>query len=659
MAYDGYHHPSPNPYYPGNVNTSPMSMNMNPDPNDPHGYAPSPPYPSRYEPEYIMPQPQMPPQMPPATSSAPNLEQPYPEPPRPQNSGNLNDAVSSAMNNVDSSAYLSPDVVSQITATVIQQLKATGLDGLQQPGPPPSRPQSQQPPWSTPDLAPPRPHSESPPTAHRSGSMPSPNPMYNSFESSQPYSVPSSYSSDTRANPKPSSDSFSVRKDSISSQGSQKTEGRPKPPSRDATVMEMTTLEKIWGKLFEDGKPTKRLGQFLRGIALHLAGLTLEQIEDYSPGNTIVIVPEKLQKFYSDTHIPSDPYPWQDFDRAHADIFDDRTSSISRLFREVKAQHHLVQTDDLRERPDIPALTPKGFERWETLMILANPEREYERLQKAVLNMPISNPDDRKERFPKEIPRRLFPEFADISLREETEEYIMKHCGVDLPHITDEERSQASRPKTQATSGGSSAERSRSYERGRPPASASSSSAVIDDEDEPIPPAPIERERKPYSANPGGGKVYDEPGNVRSHTDSFSTARPPDISTSIPKPGPRTADKYDRDSLYGRSGGPAPDRRFSKGSRSSSRGMNRSGDYRHSESDLLGRDHVPRYGGVSAGDLYMESPTSILPTDIDESRRYRDHHGHRGSRTGVDEDYYRGMLGGHGGGPVHEYKYYK
>jgi hypothetical protein len=34
--------------------------------------------------------------------------------------------------------------------------------------------------------------------------------------------------------------------------------------------MEMTTLEKIWGKLFVDGKPTKRLGQFLRGIAMHL-----------------------------------------------------------------------------------------------------------------------------------------------------------------------------------------------------------------------------------------------------------------------------------------------------------------------------------------------------------------------------------------------------
>jgi hypothetical protein len=232
-------------------------------------------------------------------------------------------------------------------------------------------------------------------------------------------------------------------------------------------------------------------------------------------------------------------------------------------------------------------------------------------------------------------------------LREEVEEHIMKHCGVDLPRITEEERSQATRSrKVSPTSVASSTERARSYERGRPPPSASSSSAVIDDEDEPIPPAPIERERKPYSAQPGEGKKYDEPGpkkepsHTRSRTDSFSS-RPPDI--------PRPSDKFDRDSLYARSGsGPAPARRFSKGSRSPSRGM--SHEYRHSESDLLDRDRAPRYNGVSAQDLYMESPTSILP---EEDRRYRDQKPHRGSRA-PEEEYYRGMLGGQGGGP----KYY-
>ncbi|KAJ5905762.1 uncharacterized protein N7473_002678 [Penicillium subrubescens] len=654
MAYDGYHS-SANPYQPGNMNS---------DPNDPHGYTPTPPYPSNnYEPDRLnMPQPQMPP----PTSSPQSMDS---DTPRPQNfgpgHGYLNDAVSSAVHQTNSSEYLSPDVLSQITATVIQQLKATGLGNLQGPGssaPAPPRSQSQQPSWSAgPDLAP-RPHSESPPNvSQRADSMPQVNPMSSSFESTQPYVAPQApsstgYASDTRdmrPTPKQSPDPLSSRRESMSSHGSQKME-RPKPPSRDATVMEMTTLEKIWGKLFVDGKPTKRLGQFLRGIAMHL-------IEDYPPGNTIVIVPDKLQKFYADTDVSWDPYPWQD-------IFDDRTSSVSRLFREVKAQHHLVQLDDLKERPDIPGLTPKGFEVWATIMIQAHPEREYERLQKAVLNMPISNPDDKKERFPKEIPRRLFPDVADLKLREEVEEHIMKHCGVDLPRITEEERSQAARakkptpshlepsqPATPTTSG--STERSRSFERGRPPPSASSSAAVIDDEDEPAPSKPIERERKPYSAQPGGGKKYEEAGHTRSRTESFSSGRPLDVPSSVTSHRHSTSDKYSAaDGLYSSrtgSGTGHPRRRYSRGSRSSSRGM--SHDYRHSESDLLGRDAAPpRYGGVSTGDLYTDSPTSILPED--DVRRYREHH--RGGSRASEDEYYRGLLGGQGGGPVHEHKRY-
>ncbi|KAJ5647013.1 hypothetical protein N7490_003385 [Penicillium lividum] len=653
MAYDGYQS-NPNPGYQG-------MGNMN-DPNDTHGYAPTPPYPSYYESEHInMPQPQMPP-----ASSAPQSYE-YSEPPRPgsTNSGHINDAVSSAVyNNTNSNSYLSPEILSQITSTVIQQLKASGLNDLQgsqnnqPPYPPPPRPQSHsqaQQPWMAPpaDL-PLRPQTDSPsaPSAQRSGSIPPPTAMSNNFEIPEQYS---GYSSDTRSNSKPSPDPMTRRTGSMSSQGSVKTESRPKPPDRDATVVEMTTLEKIWGKLFEDDKPTKRLGQFLRGVAMHL-------IEDYPPRNTIVIVPEKLQKFYADTNVSSDAYPWQD-------IFDDKTSSISRLFREVKAEHHLVQLDDLTERPDIPGLTPKGFEKWATLMIQAHPDREYERLQKAVLNMPINNPDDKKERFPKEIPRRLFPEVADLKLREATELHIMKHCGVDLPRITDEERSKANRPKASPPlgsehSGGlnsprnSSTERSRSYERGRPPP-ASSSTAILDD-DETIPPAPIERERKPYSANPGGGKVYDEPGTSRSHRDSFN-ARSSDIpsaSTSSHRiPISTTTRSPTRESLYAQrtgSGSGAAPHRHSNGRVRTSRSSSRSIDgYRRSENDLLRGEHAPRYGGISATDLYMESPTSMAP-DADDSLRY--HGSHRNSRT--DEDYYRGMLGGQGGGPTKEYKYY-
>ncbi|KAJ5089783.1 hypothetical protein N7532_008467 [Penicillium argentinense] len=647
MAYnpDGYRS-TPNPYQMGHIS---------PDSKDPYG-PPQPPYPSYHETEHLnMPQPQMPPH-PSSTSSMDG----YAESPRAEstNPGHINDAVNSAVRNANTSAYLSPDVLSQITATVIQQLKATGLDSsnLQGSGPPPVRSQSQQPPYAAADGGA-RPHSESPPIAsQRSGSVPVEKPMSQSFDTN-PYVPRAAYAGEPRTNPKPSPDSYSTsrRRESMSSQGSQHT--RPKPPDRDTTVMEMTTLERIWGKLFEDGEPTKRLGQFLRGIAMHL-------IEDYPPGNTLVITTAKLEKFYKDTHVPGDPYPW------HL-IWDDRTSSVSRLFRDLKISHHLVQEDDLGERPDVPGLTPKGFEKWATILILANPNREYERLQKALVNMPISNPDDKRERFPKEIPRRLFPETPDIGLREEAEQYIMERCGVDLPHITDEEREEA-RPKTASRSpepAVDSSGRARSYERGRPPpaaaaAAAASSSAVIDDDD-PTPFVSIERERKPYSAQPGGGKKYEDlPHHSRSSASSFSTARPSDLPRASDISGTKPVPPYDYDSRYGRAGpghghghGPSS-RRYSRRSRSSSRGMNppRAGDYRHSEGDLLNRDNVPRYEGVSAADLYTESPTSIFP-DTDDIR-----HGHRDHRDSArgprPDEYHRGMLGGHGGGPVHEYKKY-
>lgn len=261
MAYDGYHQ-GPNPYQTGN---------MKPDPNDPHGYTTAPPYPSHFEPNRInMPQPQMP-----TAPSAPTVN-PYAQSADAHSTENLNDAVNSAVhNNVSSPSYLSPDVLSQITATVIQQLKASGLDGIQGSAPssasvPPPRSQSQQPQHSATEYSL-RPHSESPPAAQRSGSVPTPNPMSNSFDPSM-YTASSGYSSDTRPNPEPSLDIH--RRETVPSHGSQKPDlTRPKPPSRDATAMEMTTLERIWGKLFVDGKPTKRLGQFLRGIAMHLVSL--------------------------------------------------------------------------------------------------------------------------------------------------------------------------------------------------------------------------------------------------------------------------------------------------------------------------------------------------------------------------------------------------
>jgi hypothetical protein len=58
---------------------------------------------------------------------------------------------------------------------------------------------------------------------------------------------------------------------------------RPRGLSRLSTSNDQTTLERVWGPLFDkDGHPTPRLGQLLRGIAVHLVRrcLMLESVFD-------------------------------------------------------------------------------------------------------------------------------------------------------------------------------------------------------------------------------------------------------------------------------------------------------------------------------------------------------------------------------------------
>ena len=268
------------------------------------------------------------------------------------------------------------------------------------------------------------------------------------------------------------------------------------------------------------------------------------------------------------------------------------------MYRELECQHHLVQ-ERYDERPDIPGLTPVGFERWVTLWIQAHPDEEYERLQKAVLSMPISNPDDKKERFPKEISRRLFPGCEDSRVREKLERAISEHAQIDIPRRSEQgspvHRQSVSEPPSQPhqsqaqyvsptykrepsvtiESGGSSYIPS-SLERERKPYSNTPLEATIDDTN-PVPPGPpphvpshlererkpysnipsdsaiddtnptstsqpIERERKPYTAQPGGGKTYEdemkarEAGKPRSDSSSMKPVRSDSSARARPIP---------------------------------------------------------------------------------------------------------------------------
>ena len=205
------------------------------------------------------------------------------------------------------------------------------------------------------------------------------------------------------------------------------------------------------------------------------------------------------------------------------------------MYRDLACQHHLVQ-ERYDERPDIPGLTPLGFERWITLLIQAHPDAEFERLQKAVLEMPISNPDDKKERFPKEISRRLFPTQEDLKVRHRIEDSMVEHASIEIPRRTSQEelkprresplhtkpsvtesyvpqhhRPSVSFAEPEATKDPTPLPIPPNIERERAPYSNVPDSAIVDDTNPPEPPVskPIERERKPYSAQVGGGKQYE------------------------------------------------------------------------------------------------------------------------------------------------------
>ncbi|KAK2758271.1 hypothetical protein FQN54_004116 [Arachnomyces sp. PD_36] len=645
MAYDGYRNPQqqqqqpPQPsYHPAGLNNGyPEALNPQTSPYQQQPPPPPPPsYPNQYIPEQDRtrpqpqahppppppPPPQQQPQQPPQPSqlpTSPGLNSPVIPPQytdasrrqyQPQQAP-INDAVNTAFNNTDTSRYLSPDVISQITATVIQQLKSSGLDP--NPGHQPVQPmdlnagsQPMEPSRSN--------HSDhpsssgnrtvyTPPSPHRTGEEPG----YRETHAPPPTATQAEFPpfQSPRASPMTERRPFSPP---IQQNDHIRAEARPKYTSEISHSGQESTLEKIWGQLFDkDGNPTARLGQLLRGIAVHL-------IEDYAPGNTIIITPQKLQKYYEDTRVPGDTYPWQD-------IFDDGTSSISRLFREVQAEHHLVQ-EKLDERPDTPGLTPRGFERWATLMIQAHPQQEYDRLHKAVLDMPINNPDNRKERFPKEIPRRLFPVVANQAVKEKLEHGISTHCKIDL---SDVETPQPPKPTHHHHRSESTVD--------RPPAPTSSTtsdvnrdkqpycSTVVDEDDEedeepPTPSRPIERERKPYSAQPGKGKTFSE-----GKKSSPAHAEPPTITPSKPVPPPTEPTQepaYLHPRGAPRKGSPTVATRTSRHNRSPSVGV---ADYRRSEGDL------PRKHRSSFNSAHGPSNGAYPPPtsgDVDDIRRYRE-----------------------------------
>lgn len=291
MEYNNDSRPPYPPYGPDRYNMPPpQPQPLQPQPQPQPLQQPPPPPPQMMPPH--------PSTMPPPTSSPSSQypepygygswhQQPQPQPQPHTHTGRINDAVNSAFSDADRPSYLSPEVVSQITANVIQQLKMTGLDGMQ-------GGQQLQPPGSSPGVSPGV--SPGPPPVPPPGPIYTPSPTSQSRVGHDVYAYPPAPPPEYQYSPRPASSEpvpqpgpQSVPRpvpqhapppmerqgseDSQSSDPSSRVESRSASPSHDSggdSDPDLTTLEKIWGKLFEGDKPTRRLGQLLRGIAVHL-----------------------------------------------------------------------------------------------------------------------------------------------------------------------------------------------------------------------------------------------------------------------------------------------------------------------------------------------------------------------------------------------------
>jgi len=285
------------------------------------------------------------------------------------------------------SSHIPPELITQITQSVIKQLQTGGLDAE-----PPLRPSQNS--FLLPPHPLPQPIPQSPSNAP--GTPPTmPYRVYDPPSLYHPIVYPSHTSPQSELRclgGEQKTTHFTRRRSSPPSSQSSETSERyytsPKGPSRLSTEEGIITLERIWGPLFDEGRPTLKLGQLLRGLAVHIiriacGGSVREMLSSIdfvecrlritscgiissslrqSWHNTTTISSCRRKYTLSRVYISSSgnkgSHRWYDM----VVIFDGNYSSLLQMYRDLKCPHHLVQ-EKYNGIPDIPGLTPVGFER--------------------------------------------------------------------------------------------------------------------------------------------------------------------------------------------------------------------------------------------------------------------------------------------------------
>jgi len=243
-----------------------------------------------------------------------------------------------------------------------------------------------------------------------------------------------------------------------------------------------------------------------------------------------------------------------------SEIFMLPSKDLSALYSSLSCHHHLIpHSATPYESPHLAALTPHGFASFMTLLIQACPDVEFQRLSATVRDWPVSNADDRKDRWPKELSRRLLPRSGSeherrllhdalrkVGIRVSTSSYPLPppHPGAAVAAATGNYSSSAPSgfmppPPPSSAPPAHHQSSSRSHRRNFAGPSASGreyQDTTLDNssDESSVPSVPIERERKPYVAKEGIGKVYGEPlEHVKSASGTVhpTQAPPPQLNT--------------------------------------------------------------------------------------------------------------------------------
>ncbi|KAI0434955.1 hypothetical protein F5Y09DRAFT_156643 [Xylaria sp. FL1042] len=176
---------------------------------------------------------------------------------------------------------------------------------------------------------------------------------------------------------------------------------QPQPQQQPESQKPQVNGSSYYGYLFsEDKSPTDTLNGLLLAIGQHI-------IDHIGDTNDKQLNARKLAAFYHAVGGDYDALFLKSPDR-----------TISYIWQALGVQHTLQPVpDNDYAPPSVPALTLRGFVRWESLQILLGPEEHVPYLQYAVANWNLKHPYT-GDVFPADLPATAFPSVCDPAVDE-------------------------------------------------------------------------------------------------------------------------------------------------------------------------------------------------------------------------------------------------